>query len=244
MHSRYSFQERLALSVDQFYFPPEDLRSKVEFYQPMVVYLFIFLCFFLAILRKWEPIRRQFFWIYEDARFQASAAFGIIALVIMALTFVYGLQNYRLNNPPIKIPLMIIFGIIHYCYCLAAAVERELSPLRAETSAAYVYPLGYLPVALVIGTLLISSWKEDNEDVVVRKVRQERDAMLGMEMLGDVRAREREQRNRNKAAGPTSPRERSTLVNKVDSLESQYYNDPLPPYRDTPGPAPLGSTPR
>ncbi|KAF3206170.1 hypothetical protein TWF191_001520 [Orbilia oligospora] len=54
-----SFEERKGVDEDFTRYRQDDLRSKIEFYEPLLFYLFNFLSFFLSILRAWNPIARS-----------------------------------------------------------------------------------------------------------------------------------------------------------------------------------------
>ncbi|KAF3199244.1 hypothetical protein TWF679_001572 [Orbilia oligospora] len=74
-----SFEERKGVDEDFTRYRQDDLRSKIEFYEPLLFYLFNFLSFFLSILRAWNPIARSNVNVITDGRFQASSIFSLLA---------------------------------------------------------------------------------------------------------------------------------------------------------------------
>ncbi|KAL7268530.1 hypothetical protein RUND412_008843 [Rhizina undulata] len=179
-----SFLERQMVDEDAFIFSQEDTRSKIEFYMPLVFYLFAFLNFFLSILRSWTPISKGSSSSATDPRFRVSAIFAVIAYFIIIASTLSSMHYYRplSRSVPWKITLSLIFIFIRVVYNVACAWEYTISPLSNTTSPAYIYALGYLPIILVMFTMILAAWREPNEDLKIKQLRREREFNITMEM--------------------------------------------------------------
>lgn len=177
-----SFQERKILDDDPFHFPTEDRRSKIEFYLPLVFYLWAFLTFFLSNLRSWTPISKQSINDATDARFQASSVFALVAWIVIVASALVTNHYYRVRVPW-KISASIGLLLVRIAYGLACAFDGwEYSPLRITTSPGYIYGLGYLPILLVLLVMVIGSWRELNEDRALIALRRDRELKADMAM--------------------------------------------------------------
>jgi hypothetical protein len=154
----------------------EDRRSKIEFYVPLVFYLFAFLTFFLSILRSWNPIRKGFKSAITDPRFRTSAVFSLIALLVIVFSFCVSIHYYKplSHRIPAKIPICITLAFVRVAYAIACSWEADINPLSIHASPAYVYALGYLPSLGIMLTMIVAGYREMNEDLFIKKLKAER----------------------------------------------------------------------
>ncbi|PWW80558.1 hypothetical protein C7212DRAFT_163969 [Tuber magnatum] len=171
-----SFMERQTVEGSPFKFSQEDRRSKIEFYVPLVFYLFAFLTFFLSILRSWNPIRKGFKSAITDPRFRASAIFSLIAFLIIVFSLCVSIHYYKplSRRVPAKIPICIALAFVRVVFAVACSWEADISPLSRHVSPAYVYALGYLPSLGIMLTMIVAGYREMNEDLFIKKLRTER----------------------------------------------------------------------
>jgi len=183
--------ERILVDEDPWRFPDEDRRSKIEFYLPLVFYLFGFLTFFLSVLRSWTPIS-HYSWSpvhvssrnsATDPRFKASAFFAFLAWSIIVASMVTSLHYYpTARRVPWKVPLCIAIIFVRVVYNIAVAFEYDIGPLKFDTPEAFIYALGYLPVLLCMLVMVVSAWRETNDDVMIKQLRREREMKTDFEL--------------------------------------------------------------
>jgi hypothetical protein len=217
---RHTFRERLIIEADEFHFQPDDRRSKIEFYMPMIVYLWIFLSFFLSVMRDWGQVKRQNPNVITDARFQASAILALIALITIAIACGIARHYYKppgkLGGIPWKIPVVMGFVLIRVGYSIVNAWIFEASPLRIGTSSGLIYGLGYAPVLLAVAAMVESGRKELNEDKVVISQRKEREKEAMHELREMDRARREELRKNRLVDGDVETQSGSPHVGGAD----------------------------
>jgi len=186
-----SLCERILVDEDPWRFPDEDRRSKIEFYLPLVFYLFAFLTFFLSVLRSWTPIP-HYSWspvhtfsknAATDPRFKASAFFGFLAWSIIVASMATSLRYYPTARPvPWKVSLCLIIIFVRVVYNIAVAFEYNIGPLKFDSPEAYIYALGYLPVLLCMLIMAVAAWREMNDDLLIKKLRREREIKTDFEL--------------------------------------------------------------
>ncbi|KAF3940698.1 hypothetical protein ABW19_dt0201869 [Dactylella cylindrospora] len=179
-----SFEERKGVDEDFFRFRQDDKRSKIEFYEPLIFYLLNFLCFFLSVLRAWNPIARSNADVITDARFQASSMFELLAWGTIVVAHIISRHYYRPRKFPWKIPVTLLLILIRIGFNIASAFNYPISQLRWQASPAYIYALGYLPVILVVLVMLYTAWTEPNEDQELLRLRNIRNATLDQQLTG------------------------------------------------------------
>ncbi|KAK6352683.1 hypothetical protein TWF730_009496 [Orbilia blumenaviensis] len=177
-----SFEERKGVDEDFTMYRQDDLRSKIEFYEPLIFYLFNFLSFFLSILRAWNPIARSNSHVITDARFQASSVFSFLAWGTIVVAHFIARHYYRPKSIPWKIPVCLVLILIRIAFNIGSAFNYSISQLRYQATPAYIYCLGYLPVLLTLSVILYSGWKEPNEDQELLRLRNTRNETLDQEM--------------------------------------------------------------
>ncbi|EPS40326.1 hypothetical protein H072_5878 [Dactylellina haptotyla CBS 200.50] len=178
-----SFEERKGIDEDFFRYRQDDLRSKIEFYEPLIFYLFNFLSFFLSILRNWNTIARSNANVITDARFQASSILSFLAWMVIVVAHLIARHYYQPQKFPWKIPATILLILIRIAFNIGSAFEYSFSQLRWQATPAYIYCLGFLPVILVILVIIYSGLREPNEDQELLRFRNARNAILDQEML-------------------------------------------------------------
>jgi hypothetical protein len=230
-----SWQERQQVDVDAWVFQQDDTRSKIEFYQPLVFYLFDFLNFFLTILRSWTPIGHQ--GSHElirteakpaatDARFKAASFLAVCALAVIVFGLRQAIHSYRtphygcwpsfngfIHYTPLKFLLVIPFLLVKVAYDVACAFEFSISPLKLDSSPGYLYVLGYGPVFAVVTKFEIYGFIKENEDRVLLRTRRERDRSLDHELL--------EMERKRRSGAPPNPNPRGAPTTEVGSIASK-----------------------
>ncbi|KAF3912807.1 hypothetical protein AA313_de0201248 [Arthrobotrys entomopaga] len=177
-----SFEERKGVDEDFFRYRQDDLRSKIEFYEPLLFYLFNFLSFFLSILRTWTPITKSNINVITDGRFQASSIFDFLAWSTIVIAHFIARHYYKPRKYPWKIPATLLIVLVRVAFNIGSAFNYSISQLRYQATPAYIYCLGYLPVILTLLVIIYSGWKEPNEDRELLRLRTARNASLDQEM--------------------------------------------------------------
>lgn len=181
-----SFCERKLVDEDPFRFSHEDRRSKIEFYLPLVFYLFGFMTFFLSVLRSWTSISKAS-WSPDittgihtatDGAFKASSLFAFFAFLVIPVSITNTLHYYAgVSRPmPAKIPLCLGFILVRIVYNIAVAWDYNIGPLKFNAPVAYIYALGYLPTLMCMVVMCVWAWLEPNEDIVIKQLRAQREA--------------------------------------------------------------------
>ncbi|KAF3926716.1 hypothetical protein ABW21_db0204815 [Orbilia brochopaga] len=178
-----SFEERKGIDEDFFRYRQDDRRSKIEFYEPLIFYLFNFLSFFLSVLRAWNPISRSNIAVITDARFKAASIFSFLAWVVIVVALVISQHYYRPYKFPWKIPVVLVLTLVRIGFNIASAFDYSISQLRWQASPGYIYGLGFLPIIIALVVILRSGWKEPNEDQELLRLRSARNTSLDQEMM-------------------------------------------------------------
>lgn len=92
------------------------------------------------------------------------------------------MHYYRPRRVPMKIPLTLALIFVRIGYNAACAWEYKITPLSHTTNSGYIYCLGYLPIFLIMATMVWSGWKDMNEDLWIIKQRREREFQLNSEL--------------------------------------------------------------
>jgi hypothetical protein len=201
---RGSWQERQIVDVDQYALRQDDRRSKVEFFLPLVFYLFAWLEFFMTIPRSWTPIEKQRSPEQQaaiaepagtDTRFKAGAIIMAVAYAIIVYDLKHNLHYYRPHtggvltgikstvvNMPLKLLLPILILGVRVGYGIACAWIWELSILKYDGNPVWPYAFGYAPSVLIMVVLIIAGMVEENEDRVLIKQRTARGRAADAEM--------------------------------------------------------------
>ncbi|KAF8537408.1 hypothetical protein BDD12DRAFT_745034 [Trichophaea hybrida] len=184
--------ERILLDEDAWRFPQEDIRTKAEFYLPLVFYLFGFLTFFLSVLRSWTDIARGT-WSLDhssaianatDGRFKASSVFGLIAWMIINVSVYVSVKYYQpvSRQVPWKILLCLAGIFVRVVYNIAVAWKYDVGPLRPFTPVSYIYALGYAPIVFCMVIMVIWGRLEMNDDLQIKELRKQRERRTDYEL--------------------------------------------------------------
>jgi hypothetical protein len=145
---RGSWLERQIVDRDPFVLRQDDRRSKVEFYLPLIFYLFGWLNFFMVIPRNWTPLDAQGSPEQQrtlaepmatDGRFKAGSIFAALAYFVIIYDIRHNLYHYKPHPPGIwksfdnflaHTPARIFFAIIvlgiNVAYIIASAWVCEI----------------------------------------------------------------------------------------------------------------------
>ncbi|EWC45042.1 hypothetical protein DRE_06322 [Drechslerella stenobrocha 248] len=179
-----SFEERKGVDEDFFRYRQDDQRSKIEFYEPLIFYLFNFLTFFLSVLRNWNPIAKSNIEVITDARFRAASIFSLLAWGTIVVTIILARHYYQPRKFPWKIPVCLLLIAIRIGFNIGSSFDYSINQLRYQASPAYFYCLGYLPVIMVLLVIIHYGGKEPNEDKELLQLRNSRNALLDQQMSG------------------------------------------------------------
>lgn len=183
---RGSWQERQIVDSDPYGMSQDDRRSKVEFWLPLIFYLFDWLNFFMVIPRSWTPIEKQNTpeqkeFIARPAatniRGKAGAIFAAAAWIVIVLSLLHSLKNYKARTSgfankinafcrdcPTKLFVTILLLGIRVAYGIASAWIWDLSIFREDVMIGWPFGLGYAPILLAIVVFEIAGFVEENED--------------------------------------------------------------------------------
>lgn len=203
-----SWQERQICEADPFALRPHDMRSRKEFYMPLVFYLFDWLVFFMTIPRPWSAIQKQRSLaqaenvarpMATDTRLKIGAVFAVIAFVVSCYCVKHSIYCYKHNakhsdmfvnvvkHTPPKLALSLSLIAIRISYAIASAWNWSISPYRVDVGIPWLYGLGYGPALLLLVVLNIYGLLEQNDDRILICQRARRDEITDRE-LGITRA--------------------------------------------------------
>jgi len=199
-----SWQERQIVDADPYGMPQDDRRSKVEFWLPLVFYLFAWLNFFMTIPRSWTPIQKQntpeqMEFIAQPAatniRGKAGALLAVCAWIVIVFSLQHSLQVYRQPAPglfnkigafiracPTKLFLNIILLGVRLGYGIVAAWNWDFSIFRQDVMIGWPFGLGYAPILLIIIAYNVWGFTEENEDKQLIKQRTARGRVQDAEL--------------------------------------------------------------
>jgi hypothetical protein len=200
-----SWQERQICEADPFVLRPHDLRSRKEFYMPLIFYLFDWLVFFMTIPRPWSAIQKQRSPSQAesvarleatDARFKAGAVFAAFALVVSCYCVKHSLCYYKkqdakqhpgmalsvLKHTPPKLVLSLSIIAVRIGYAIASAWNWSISPYRVGVGIPWLYGLGYGPALILLVVLNIYGFVEQNDDRVLIYQRARRSEVADREL--------------------------------------------------------------
>lgn len=188
-HCRGSWQERQIVDADPYGMPQDDRRAKVEFWLPLVFYLFAWLNFFMVIPRSWTPIQKQNTpeQIQDMARPAATnirgkvgAIFAACAWFVIVYSLHHSLRHYKprergffnkinafCRDCPTKLFINIILLAIRIAYGIASAWFWDLTILNDDVTVGWPFGLGYGPILLIIIVFEIAGLVDENEDKIL-----------------------------------------------------------------------------
>lgn len=132
-----------------------------------------------------------------DARFKTGAFLAFLAWCMICYSLQHSIHHYKPRNrglwnsftgflhwAPTKFLLIIPLTAVRVGYDIAASFEWNISPLKYNVNAGWMYGLGYAPAFLIILVFNIWGYFDPNEDRDLLKQRAERgrtiDAELGL----------------------------------------------------------------
>ncbi|KAF2086325.1 hypothetical protein K490DRAFT_44412 [Saccharata proteae CBS 121410] len=193
-----SWQERQICDRDPFLLPQDDRRGKVEFFLPLIFYLFAWLNFFMTIPRSWTKIEYQRSpWQSDtyaapsatDVRFKAGSILAVLAWVVTIVSLHHSLHHYRprptqptlsarltsfCHHCPTKLFLALIILGIRLAYAIASAWLFSISILNADVDPVWPYALGYGPTLLLLILFNVFGYVDENEDRILLSQRRDR----------------------------------------------------------------------
>jgi hypothetical protein len=204
--NRGSWQERQIYDRDPFSLPQDDRRGKVEFWLPLVFYLFAWLNFFMVIPRSWSNIEHQRSPQQQaldaepsgtDNRLKAGSILAVFAYAVICFSLHHSLKHYKPRNAglmgringfcrdcPTKIFLSLLVLAVRLGYGIASAWEWNMSILKYNVNPAWPFGLGYGTTIVIIIIFEVAGWVEENEDKKLIEQRRQRgrstDAELGI----------------------------------------------------------------
>ena len=191
---------------EPFSLKQDDRRSKIEFYLPLIFYLFAWLNFFMVIPRSWSPIDAQSTLQQQvtlaepmatDGRFKAGSIFAALAYFVIIYDLRHNLHYYKphppgiwksfdnfLTHTPVRLFFAIIVLGIKVAYTIASAWIWDISVMKYNVQPAWPYSLGYGTSLLIIIIFNIWGYIDRNEDLELIDQRRTRgrttDAELGI----------------------------------------------------------------
>ncbi|KAK4224283.1 hypothetical protein QBC38DRAFT_485761 [Podospora fimiseda] len=199
-----SWMERQFIDPDPYALREDDTRSQIEFYLPLVYYLFWWLNFFLIVPRSWTAIQHQRYpeQIINDAaptatsaRFKAAAFMLVICWFLTLASLRTSIKYYRPRNrgiinrvigfikfTPMRFKILLPLAAAVPAFQALVAWHFDFSPLKVEGNLPAIYAGGYLPSLLIIYVQAIFGFLNPNEDKELQHQRQERTLQLNNEM--------------------------------------------------------------
>lgn len=179
-------------------------RERVEFWMPLVFYLFAWLNFFMIIPRSWSPVKKQHDPVQQqtiaeplatDARFKAGSILAVCGVVTICASLRHSLKHYRLKKPgvlgdflrnwqdiPAKLALAIIFVAARTGYGVVSSWRFDLNILKYDGQIGWPYGLGYGSTLAIIIVFNVFGLVEENEDIHLLKQRRARGRILDAEL--------------------------------------------------------------
>ncbi|KAK4136027.1 hypothetical protein BT67DRAFT_417930 [Trichocladium antarcticum] len=199
-----SWMERQFIDPDPFALRDDDWRSKIEFWLPLVFYLFLWLNFFMVIPRNWGDIEHQRYpeqIINEamptatDTRFKVAAFFLVVCWLITVFSLRHSIKHYCPRNRgiinrivgfirymPARFMLVVPLAAVVPAYQALIAWEFPYSPLNLEGDQAAIYAGGYTPTLLILFIQVLFGFFRPNEDLELQHQRRVRGQELDREM--------------------------------------------------------------
>jgi Protein of unknown function (DUF2434) len=158
----------------------------------------------MLIPRAWTPIEEQRSVdqtadvaepAATDVRFKVAAFFLFLSWLVVCFSLRHSIHHYKPRNrglfnsfigffryTPIKFLLTIPLSLVMIGYEVAIAFDFSFSPLRLGVNPAWVYGLGWTPIALIILIHEIAGIIYPNEDTELIRQRRMRGAEIDQEM--------------------------------------------------------------
>ena len=172
-----SWEERRLIDRDPFAYKDGDLRSRIEFYIPLVFYILDWLVFFMTIPRSWYTVQKQRSPLQAmaiaapaatDLRFKAAGLLSAACFLVICLSMLHSKHHYK--APLWKrsmMPGIVLTLACHTGYWVASAWRWDLNPFNLETDLGFQYSLNYLTALSIIIQLNVRGFLRENEDKVL-----------------------------------------------------------------------------
>ena len=199
-----SWQERQFIDPDPFMLPYNDRRSRVEFFMPLVFYLFLWLNFFVIVPRNWGLIEQQrspeqtavkAAPAATDIRFKIGALFLLLAWLVIVASLLHSIKHYRLHPGgiakrvsgyvraiPLRFLLFLPLSLIVVAYQALVSFSWPNSVLNAQGNFGAVYAGGYGPALLILVIQIAWGYRVPNEDVELKRQRRHRGDEMDREL--------------------------------------------------------------
>ncbi|KAK1777209.1 hypothetical protein QBC45DRAFT_417452 [Copromyces sp. CBS 386.78] len=224
-----SWMERQFIDPDPFRLREEGRRYWIEFFLPLVAYLFMWLNFFIVVPRSWSKIEHQRYpeQIISDAeptatdnRFKTAPFFLFATWLLTVFSLWHSIRHYCPRNrgiinrtiglfkfTPTRFMLIVPLAFIVALFQAMVAWNFTWSPLNVKGKPEAIYPGGYAPALLIVIIQGIYGLTSPNEDRELMRQRRERGQTLDAE-LGIQRRPAWWQRVHDGAAGNETMRDR------------------------------------
>jgi hypothetical protein len=158
----------------------------------------------MTIPRAWDPIEAQrspdqTAEVAEpnatDNRFKAGAFMLFFAWLVICFSLRHSIHHYKPRNrgafnstigflryAPIKLLLTISLAFVIVAYSGAIAFDFTMSPLNVQGNDAFIYGLGWAPIALIFLIYEVAGYINPNEDKELIRQRRIRGAEIDAEM--------------------------------------------------------------
>ncbi|KAF4627077.1 hypothetical protein G7Y89_g11077 [Cudoniella acicularis] len=199
-----SWQERQMIDPNPFSLRQDDRRGKVELYLPLIFYLCAWLNFFMIVPRAWGAIelqrdpdqaRLRAEPTATDVRFKAAAFLLFCGWLTTVFSLQHSIKHYKPRNrgifnriigliryTPPKFLLTLPLSLVMIGYEAACAFDFSISPLNYQPNLAFVYGLGWTPIALIFLVYEVAGYLDPNEDRELLRQRRVRGAEADQEI--------------------------------------------------------------
>jgi len=199
-----SWMERQFIDPNPFALKQDDRRAKIEFWMPLVFYLFLWLNFFLVVPRNWGQLEMQrdpdqTRLIAEpmatDSRFKAAAFCLFICWLIVATSLRHSIKHYKPRNrglfnratgiirfTPLRFILLLPLALAMVAYQALCSWVFEYSILRYQGNHLAMFLGGYGPSLLMLIVQLIAGALNPNEDRELMRQRRIRGQQVDQEL--------------------------------------------------------------
>lgn len=130
-----------------------------------------------------------------DIRFKLAALFLFCSCITTVFSLWHSIKHYKERNrgilnrtigfiryTPNKFILTLILSLVIIGYEAAISFEFSISPLNLNTDVAFMYGLGWAPIALILIVLNIAGYIDPNEDRELIRQRRIRGAEIDQEI--------------------------------------------------------------
>ncbi|KAJ2902282.1 hypothetical protein MKZ38_000748 [Zalerion maritima] len=191
-----SWKEREIVDPDNTILRQDDVREKVEFYLPLIFYMWWWLNFFMIIPRSWTRLERQRYPgqaelgakpMTEDSRFKAAGFLLLVAWITICISLAHSIYHYIVKRPspdgqsrgiigsmPLRFILTLPVALCLVSYQILCSFDFDVSPERIGTNVVAMYVGGYAPTLIIIILHNAFGFLSDNEDKKIMAQRRQR----------------------------------------------------------------------